>query len=691
MVTAGTTSALDAALSLAVNGWRIFPCRAKDKLPLVKAWPTVATSDAEQIRRWWAQFPDAMIGLPTGREAGVWVLDADVRSDGRDGLVWIHEMEEACEPLPGGPTSATPSGGRHFFFRYDPDEPVTNRRGKLPPGVDVRGDGGFVVLPPSVREDGQAYIWLTSPEDADFPDAPRWLLSLLRRSEQTPPSASAEHFVEEPASGRYAESALERECRSMANAPSGTRNQTLNTAAFNLGQLVGSGALASERVRAELIAASCACGLYQDDPRAVEKTIASGLRAGIAQPRTPPERIQRIHDIASDLLRNAGLADPEDDGEEAGDTSDPYAGFVRYGEATDPPPALVKGLLPKEGIAFVGGQSGAGKTFLVCHLAACLAAQQTFFGRQVKERVGVAIMAAEGAGTLPLRLKVAGEDIAGDEPLPIAFLPSVPNLMDAKEVERLGQRLKALSRAMLEHDGVRLGAVIVDTVAAAFEMQDEDSNAEAARAIRRLKTLGDALGALVIGVHHFGKDPTTGLRGASAWRAGADTVLSVLAERNQITGEVKSRELALAKSRVGEEGPVSPFALRFVKLGEDEDGDDIGACIVIPDLSGEPVVASASNWKRKEPRTVRAFRSAFHEALEQFGEMRPVMGDGPSVRMVALHRVREAFRRFYATGEDEEKAKGAIRVAWHRALQESDQRGIAVTGTWGGEEWGWAP
>jgi len=162
-------------------------------------------------------------------------------------------------------------------------------------------------------------------------------------------------------------------------------------------------------------------------------------------------------------------------------------------------------------------------------------------------------------------------------------------------------------------------------------------------------------------------------------------------ERNQITGEVKGRELALAKSRVGEEGPVSPFSLKFVKLGEDEDGDDVGACIVVPDLEGEPVVANAANWKRKEPRTVRAFRSAFHEALEQFGELRAVMGDGPTVRMVALHRVRDAFRRFYATGEDEEKAKGAVRVAWHRALQEGSQRGIALTGAWGGEEWGWMP
>lgn len=689
MLMAGAASSLDAALSFAAHGWRVFPCRAKDKLPLVKAWPTVATSDAEQIRRWWAQFPDAMIGLPTGREAGVWALDADVRSDGRDGLAWIREMEEACEPLPDGPISATPSGGRHFFFRYDPDEPVTNRRGKLPPGVDVRGDGGFVVLPPSVRDDGEAYAWLVSPADIDFPDAPRWLLSFLRRAEPQNPPAAVEHFVTEPASGRYAESALERECRNVANAPSGTRNETLNTAAFNLGQLVGSGALASERVRAELVAASCACGLYQDDPRAVERTIAGAMRAGMAQPRTPPERIQRIHDIASDLLRNAGLADPEDEQEAAEDGADPYAGFVRYGQATDPPPALVKGLLPKEGVAFIGGQSGAGKTFLVCHLAACLAARQPFFGRQVKERVGVAILAAEGAGTLPLRLKVAGEEIAGDEPLPIAFLPSVPNLMDAKEVERLGQRLRALSRAMLEHDGVRLGTVIVDTVAAAFEMQDEDSNAEAARAIRRLKTLGDALSVLVIGVHHFGKDPTTGLRGASAWRAGADTVLSVLAERNQITGEVKSRELALAKSRVGEEGPVSPFTLRFVRLGEDEDGDDVGACIVIPDPSGEPVVANSANWKRKEPRTVRAFRSAFHEALERFGELRPVMGDGPSVRMVMLHRVRDAFRRFYATGEAKEKADDALRMAWKRAFRQAEEGALIRSANWGGEEWIW--
>src|SRR5208337_5237287 len=87
-------------------------------------------------------------------------------------------------------------------------------------------------------------------------------------------------------------------------------------------------------------------------------------------------------------------------------------------------------------------------------------------------------------------------------------------------------------------------------------------------------------------VHHYGKSDAAGLRGGSLWRGGADVVLSVIADRNELTGKVAGRELALAKARDGFEGPIAPFTLRRHDLGTDDDGELFGTLIVEPGQPG---------------------------------------------------------------------------------------------------------
>ena len=244
-----------------------------------------------------------------------------------------------------------------------------------------------------------------------------------------------------------------------------------------------------------------------------------------------------------------------------------------------PPAALVKGMIPVDGVCFVGGQSGAGKTFIVVDLAVSLASGCDFFGRRVREKVGVVILAGEGAATINTRLRAARE-IKGLEPLPIAWLGAVPNLADVKEVGGLVPRLQDVDRHFRERYGVRLGAVVYDTLAATFSLNDENDNSEAAKIIRTLQAVGRALRCLQIPVHHYGKGAETGLRGASGWRAGCDAVLSVTCNRNQVTGATSDHFLSLSKNRVGEEGPIGPFFLRKISLGVDEDGEAFGSCYV---------------------------------------------------------------------------------------------------------------
>ena len=256
------------------------------------------------------------------------------------------------------------------------------------------------------------------------------------------------------------------------------------------------------------------------------------------------------------------------------------------------PPSLIKGLLPRNGIAFIGGQSGAGKTFVAIDMAAALATGQSFFGKRVKEKVGVVFIAGEGAETIQPRLTIArmARNIEGT--LPISWTAIIPDFTKPDEVKAFINRLKQKSVWMQERYGVRMGAVVIDTLAAVFALQDENDNSEAAKVIRALKVIGEALDVLMIPIHHYGKGAETGLRGASAWRAGCDAVLSIMAERNNITGVVSGHTLALAKSRVGEEGPVGAFGLRTMLLGVDEDGDELTSCYVVPEVTAKQTVAA---------------------------------------------------------------------------------------------------
>lgn len=246
-----------------------------------------------------------------------------------------------------------------------------------------------------------------------------------------------------------------------------------------------------------------------------------------------------------------------------------------------PPAMLVKKLVPLTGITFLGGQSGAGKTFAAVDLAVALASGMPFFGHAVEERVGTVILAGEGGGTLSSRVNAARLARGIEQSLPIAWAENISDLTDKAAMAATVDSLKQADRAFRGRDGVRLGLVIVDTLAASFSMKDENSNAEATAIIRALKELSGALSVAVMPVHHYGKGQETGLRGASAWRAGSDAVLSVLADRDQITGHVGNRRLALTKSRIGTEGWSAAFDLKFVPLGVDEEGEAIGSCHIV--------------------------------------------------------------------------------------------------------------
>jgi putative DNA primase/helicase len=266
---------LDAALAYAAHGWAIHPLRPGDKRPILKDWPNKATSDPATISDWWQRWPAANIGLACG-PSGLVVVDLDVKGQANGVQSW------AALGIAGDTAaSKTPSGGRHLLFAQQNGTKIPNSASKLGPGIDVRGEGGYIVLPPSTVPDG-AYSWEVEPERKTPALLPLALAALLKEPDPVPRPAPA------PVSnaGGYALAALQGEIDKLRAAPVGERNEALNRAAFALGQLAGAGLLDRADIETRLEAAARAKGLGQHEAQA---TIRSGLDAGAKSPRQVPD------------------------------------------------------------------------------------------------------------------------------------------------------------------------------------------------------------------------------------------------------------------------------------------------------------------------------------------------------------------------------------------------------------------
>lgn len=371
---------LDHALAYAADGWPVFPCCPETKRPLVgndrdghgqsirgTGGLKKATVDEAQIRQWWSRWPKAMIGITTGsREqngSGVFVVDLDVPKDTRDADGDAQQLygflDSLVDGLPETRTCVTASGGLHLYFMCPStcasaspqralgavEHVIKNRAAllkslnipghdRVPGDVDVRGDGGYVIVPPSARADGAIYDWL----DCSLPiaTAPQRLIDfVLRRSNdnagagdrplarQAPVSSVSRHPVSEPQKGpargvlpqnspahkpndsfnggstcaalppralaavrKYAESAMHHELDALGAQGEGGRNHALNRAAFSLGTLIGAGALDEGAVVSALRAACERNGLAKDDGwDQCEATIESGIEGGKRSPR----------------------------------------------------------------------------------------------------------------------------------------------------------------------------------------------------------------------------------------------------------------------------------------------------------------------------------------------------------------------------------------------------------------------
>jgi hypothetical protein len=293
---------LRAALAVAGLGWYVFPCAPGSKRPALREnWQELATIDAGRIRAWWARQP-YNIGIACG-PSGLVIIDLDVAHDTVSELdgpaSGADSLERLCQihgqRYPGGTyTVGTPSGGSHLYFTA-PGTPVRNSAGRLGPLIDIRADGGYVIGDGS-RIGDRAYAARGDFLPLALP-LPAWIARLLSEEPALSEPALSEAALAENAlaenmralpfpdsrQGRaYALAAFREETRRVADARPGTRNDTLNRAAFSLGQLVAAGLIPPLPVMTALADAAAVAGLPDDEAR---RTIRSGMAAGARKPR----------------------------------------------------------------------------------------------------------------------------------------------------------------------------------------------------------------------------------------------------------------------------------------------------------------------------------------------------------------------------------------------------------------------
>jgi len=352
------------AIRYATLGWHVFRLKARDKWPLAPKCSRGghescdrscgelghglydAVNDVNTIARWWDEKPGANIGLRCGEVSGVFVLDVDLKAPKSskvgavciDGPTAIAQMELQHGPLPVTLESRTGSGGRQLFFRYPTHRKVGSPKNlKLATGeitgVDVRGDGGIAVLPPSVHPDGPLYAWINDVEPVDAPD---WLLDWIAPIRAARPAyvAPVRTGPTPRAEQKYADKVLSGAAEIVGNAQEKQRHDLiLSQARLMGGYLAGGIPLAEEEVVETLINAGLQA--YGGRDERVTATVRDGIEFGKAAPLPWPPEGARFA-----VPREVPPPPPVDEG---------YYAALEAGDADDspPPPIPMRAPMPE--------------------------------------------------------------------------------------------------------------------------------------------------------------------------------------------------------------------------------------------------------------------------------------------------------------------------------------------------------
>lgn len=534
------------------------------KHPVGGGWQNAGLRTAAAVVDAWARRPGANIGIVTGRASGIWVLDVDPDHAGDKQLA---ALVAAYGVLPETYAVRTGSGGAHYYWQM-PDFDFTTSRGLLPLGLDVRGNRGQVVAPPSYTLKGAYTVALEAPVVA----APGWLLAMIKPPERVEHDAGAwggaDAFGVVAGGGAemergpgYARAAVGALLAQLAGAQPGERNNTAYRVARRLAELVASpwSGLDPAAVHLAYLAAAEHCdaidgGFPQSEAEDVLKKAARdgggrgvdlpaadhlGTLVSWAPPDFGPAAAPEPGEAAAQEEAAPGavpVADPlfedavrfemgrqmvrDEARRRVAETSSPTlpVRFLRGAElgAIPAPVPLVDGWLYRDTLARIIGPSGQGKSFVALELAACVATGRAWHGNAVTAGP-VVYMAAEGAPGISARLEAWCVRM-GLDPEDRAGVIVIPEAVQSSE-----RRWALLTRQVAE---LAPAMVVLDTQARITEGVNENDAGEMGVAIGAWERLRAATGACVVLVHHRGLTGAHG-RGSTAVKGAMTTEIDV--------------------------------------------------------------------------------------------------------------------------------------------------------------------
>lgn len=461
-----TETMLGAALDYAWRGWPVFPlhsiingrctceegagCHSPGKHPRIVDWPNQATTDPATIRQWWTRWPGANIGIPTGKASRFFVLDGDPRNGGDDTL---RELEAKYGALPSTVESQTGGGGFHKLFKYP--GPIKSGAGVLGHGLDIRGDGGYIVAPQSLHASGRRYEWEVSshPDDVAIAEAPTWLLPMLTAK----------------ANGNGHEQRTDW-LTLLQGVPKGGRYGVATRIA---GHFLGIGRPVEE-VETLILGYLSQC-----------------IPPGDAEEREKARRMVRdfaAKDAATGAADRQASAIPDD------------VVIVRLADVKPEPVTwLWPGRIPMGKVTLLDGDPGLGKSCITCDLAARVSTGSVMPDGSQTQPGGAVILTLEDglADTVVPRLTVAGADLA--KIITVQGVKSKDGKLRVPTVEDV----EALARACQQ---VKAKIVIIDPLMAYLPSQRNSwRDQDVRQALAPLAKMAEEIGVAAVVIRHLNK------------------------------------------------------------------------------------------------------------------------------------------------------------------------------------------
>lgn len=641
-----TDPILDAALSYAAQGIYVFPVRLgvrgdgkKDVYPIA-SWKEASTRDPEVIRGWLTgAWRGQAIAADCGK-SGIVVIDQDVADGKRGPDIW-DEIGQKSEGR-----VRTPSGGRHDWFRpgnYSDSLITVDNSGAVGDGIDVRGQGGFVFLPPSADPRGGSWQWETEPDFAELPDVPPIVterMTAIQSARRVKPDAnplSAGQLFEAtggPKTKRAAFDLLAQEIEEFAKLtePGSSRSHIV---AQRLGVLAGHGVdvFWTYQFAFDAIMAACEANGFvaAHGVKYVTQQIARGLDFGSMEMWTEvPEAyemsaVQPVQDDVAKLLAEMLTADDM--------------------ESRPAPEYLIKGLLNLNTISWVIGAPESKKSFVVLDMAASIVRGVPWQGRKIRQGK-VVILAAEGAGGMSKRVKAYqrkhGQIGAGLYVLPMPV-----------------QAADIAAWAVLREACAQIGPVmvVIDTQARVTVGLDENTTKDSGVYISAVESIKKATGACVLTVHHTGRNGQDA-RGSSNIDGSQDTELKVI-KSGPLEGKLKTE-----KQKDMDKAADVPLRFEEITLGQDEDGDPITSLVLLEynpfaliEGGNAPEIWEVT-WGKVQAQLIKVLRD-----------------QGQSVGLTKAEARAAIQERFYV---DETLPKSSFYTAWNELSEKTTEGGESL-------------